>query len=56
MTEVATVGGKGRLEDEPNPLGQIRDPLECLHPVGDTLSAGGPQPDIDQSGLVKEIF
>ena len=49
------MGGKGRLQDEPHPLGDVWNALEGLHPVGDILRAGGPQPDVDQPRLMEEI-
>ena len=48
VPEVGTMGGEGRLEDEPDPLRDIWNALEGLHSVGDMLRPGGPQPDIDQ--------
>ena len=50
------MGGKSRLEDEPHPLGDVRNALEGLHPVGDVLRPRRPQSDVDQPRLVEEIL
>ena len=56
MPEVAAVGRQSCLKDEPNPLGQIWNSFEGLHPVRDPLGTRGPQPDVDQSCLMEEIL
>ena len=50
------MGGKGRLEDEPHPLGDVWNALEGLHPVGDMLCPRCPQTDVDQPRLMEEIL
>ena len=56
VAEVAAVGGQGRLQDEADSLGQVRNSLECLHPVRNLLGTRCPHPDVDQPRLMEKIL